>query len=74
MHQSPKDRSKIRARVRRYERELRKEKQLHGFIDDGGGKRHRLGILYMLLEDNDGMFVNAKVPRMMTGKGTIFPP
>ncbi len=54
MHQSPKDKSKIRARIRRYERELRKEKELHGSIHDGGGKRHRLGILYMLLGDNDG--------------------
>ena len=52
MYQFPKDKSKIRARIRRYERELRKEKELHGSIHDGGGKRHRLGILYMFLGDN----------------------
>ena len=54
MYQFPKDKSKIRSRIRRYERELRKEKQLHGAIHDGGGKRYLVGILYMLLEDNDG--------------------
>lgn len=53
MYQFPKDKSKVRATIRRYERELRKEKQLHGSIHDGGGKRHLLGILYMLFEDND---------------------
>ena len=53
MYQYPKDKSKIRARIRRYERELRKEKELTGFIHDGGGKRYLLGELYMLLEDND---------------------
>ena len=52
MYQFPKDKSKIRSTIRRYERELRKEKELHGSIHDGGGKRHRLGILYMLLGDN----------------------
>ncbi len=52
MYQSPKDKSKIRSRIRRYERELKKEKELHGSIHDGGGKRHRLGILYMLIEDH----------------------
>jgi hypothetical protein len=54
MHQFPKDKSKIRERIRRYERELRKEKQLHGSIHDRSGKRYLLGIIYMLLEDNDG--------------------
>ena len=54
MYQFPKDKSKIRARIRRYERELRKEKELHGSIHDGGGKRYLLGALYMLLGDNDG--------------------
>ncbi|MFC1714282.1 hypothetical protein ACFL6S_11495 [Candidatus Poribacteria bacterium] len=52
MYRFPEDKSKIRARAKRYERELRKEKELHGSIHDGGGKRHRLGILYMFLEDN----------------------
>jgi hypothetical protein len=54
VYQFPKDKSKIRARIGCYERELRKEKELHGSIHDGGGKRHRLGILYMLLGDNAG--------------------
>ena len=53
MYQFPKDKSKIRARIRRYERELRKEEELHSSIHDGGGKRYLLGSLYMLLGDND---------------------
>jgi hypothetical protein len=54
MYRFPKDKNKIRARIRRYERELRKEKELTGSIHDGGGKRYLLGSLYMLLGDNDG--------------------
>lgn len=53
MYRFPKEKSKIRSRIRRYEMELRKEKQLTGSIHDGGGKRYLLGVLYMFLEDND---------------------
>ncbi len=60
MYEFPKDKSKIRSRIRRYERELRKEKELHGSIHNGGGKRLLLGILYMLLEDNDGALKSFK--------------
>ncbi|MBM3282740.1 hypothetical protein FJY90_00665 [Candidatus Gottesmanbacteria bacterium] len=52
MDKFPKEKNKIRARIRRYERELRKEKELADFIHDGGGKRYLLGPLYMLLGDN----------------------
>ena len=40
----PDDPKKIRARIRSYERSLRKEQEEHGFIRDGYGKRHLLGL------------------------------
>jgi len=54
MYPFPKEPQKIRARIRRYERELRQEyEKFHG-LHDGGGKRYLLGPLYMLLGDLTG--------------------
>ena len=50
----PKDPKKLKSKLRRYERELRKEQAMHGFIDDGGGKRYLLGPMYLLLDDTAG--------------------
>lgn len=49
----PDNPKKIRARIRSYERSLRKEREEHGFINDGYGKRYLLGPLYMLVDDNE---------------------
>jgi hypothetical protein len=54
VNQLPKDPKKIRQRLRRYERELRKEYEKFGAIHDGSGKRYFLGPLYMLLDDLPG--------------------
>jgi hypothetical protein len=54
MSQFPKEPKKIRARITRYERELRKEYEMNGFIRDGYGKRYLLGPLYLLLGDLAG--------------------
>ena len=43
----PDNPKKIRARIRSYERSLRKEREEHGFINEGYGKRYLLGPLYM---------------------------
>ena len=48
------EKKKIRARLRSYERKLRKEKEKYGWYDDGAGKRYQIGPHYMLLDDNDG--------------------
>ena len=51
----PKDPKKLKAKLRRYERELRKEQEMHGgFIDDSGGKRYLVGPMYLLLGDTAG--------------------
>ncbi len=51
----PKDPKKLKAKLRRYERELRKEQAKHGgFLNDGGGKRYMLGAMYLLLGDTTG--------------------
>lgn len=50
----PKEPKKIRARIRRYERELRKEQDKFGYISDGYGKRYLLGQLYLLMGDVEG--------------------
>jgi hypothetical protein len=47
-------RSKIRARLRRYERQLRAEKSRTGNFDDGAGLRFLVGPLYLLLGDLEG--------------------
>ena len=44
----------IRARIRRYERSLRKELSDRGFIHDGYGKRYLLGPMYLQLGDVEG--------------------
>lgn len=54
MPQFPKEPKKIRALITRYERELRKESEKFGFIDDSYGKRYLLGPLYLLLDDLAG--------------------
>jgi len=54
MSQFPKEPKKIRARITRYERELRKEYEMHGYISDGYGKRYLLGPLYLLMGDVAG--------------------
>ncbi len=54
MSQFPKDPKKIRARIRSYERGLRKELETYGAIDDGYGKRYLLGPLYLLMDDLAG--------------------
>lgn len=48
------DPKKIRAKLRRCERELRSEKDEYGWYRDGGGKRYSLGPLHLLLGDLDG--------------------
>ncbi|MGD9048300.1 MAG: hypothetical protein PVF77_09620 [Anaerolineae bacterium] len=54
MSQFPKEPKKIRARIKRYERELRKELETFGGIHDGYGKRYLLGPLYLLMGDVEG--------------------
>jgi hypothetical protein len=54
MFQFPKEPRKIKQRINRYERELRKEYEKHGFISDGYGKRYLLGPLYLILGDLSG--------------------
>lgn len=54
MYPLPQDPKKIRSRLRRYERELRREQQTFGAISDGSGKRYLLGPLYLLLDDLQG--------------------
>jgi hypothetical protein len=54
MSQFPTDPKKIKARITRYERELRQEYQTYRFIDDSAGKRYLLGPLYLLIGDLAG--------------------
>jgi hypothetical protein len=54
MYDFPQDPTKIRARIRRYERALCREQASYGFINDGGGKRYLLGPLYLLMGDTAG--------------------
>lgn len=54
MDQFPDDPKKIKARIKSYERSLRKELAISSFIGDGYGKRYLLGPLYMLLGDVEG--------------------
>lgn len=48
------DPKKLRARIRRYERVLRREQECYGFINDGAGTRYLLGPLYVLMGDTAG--------------------
>lgn len=43
---------KIRARIRSYERSMRKEQEEFDSINDGYGKRYLLGALYLKLGDS----------------------
>jgi tetratricopeptide (TPR) repeat protein len=54
MLEFPNEPKKIRARIRRYERKLRKEYEATGFYGDGYGKRYLLGPLYLLMGDLEG--------------------
>ena len=54
MSVSPEDPKKIRQRIRSYERKLQAEKQTHGQVMDGGGRRYLIGPLYLLLGDLEG--------------------
>jgi hypothetical protein len=54
MYQFPEEPKKIRARIRRYERTMRKEQEQYGHISDGYGKRYLLGPLYLLMDDVPG--------------------
>ena len=51
MYPFPQEPKKIRARVKRYERELQKEQKKFGGISDGAGKRYLVGPLYLLMDD-----------------------
>jgi hypothetical protein len=53
----PSDPKKIRERIRRYERELERERQLGGYRD-GYGKRYLLGPLYMLADNVEGALMS----------------
>lgn len=48
------DPTKIRSRLRRYERRLAKEKRELGHYSDGGGARYLVGPHYLLLGDLEG--------------------
>jgi hypothetical protein len=50
----PKEKNKIRARIRQYERSLLAEESKFDGISDGAGKRYSLGPLYLLADDLDG--------------------
>ena len=53
VYELPKEPSKIRERIRRYQRKLREEKTKYGMIHDGAGKPYLLGLLFLLLDDLD---------------------
>ena len=50
----PSDPAKIKARIKSYERTLKKEYKTYGFYDDGYGKRYLLGPMYLLIGDYIG--------------------
>jgi hypothetical protein len=54
MYPFPNEPKKIIERIKRYERELRKEAEQFGDISDGAGKRYLLGPLYLLVNDLKG--------------------
>lgn len=54
MSHYPTEPKQIKARIRRYERELRQEMERFGSIDDSSGKRYLLGPLYLLMGDLPG--------------------
>jgi hypothetical protein len=50
----PKDKAKIKARIRAYEEALHAEEMKFNAIMDSAGKRYSLGLLYLLADDTDG--------------------
>jgi tetratricopeptide (TPR) repeat protein len=54
MSQFPKDPRKIRAQIRRYERSMREEEAMHGYVSNDSGTRYLLGMLYLLMDDVEG--------------------
>ncbi|MBI5032942.1 MAG: hypothetical protein HZB51_20670 [Chloroflexi bacterium] len=54
MYPFPNEPKKIIERIKRYERELRKEAERFGHISDDAGKRYLLGPLYLLVNDLKG--------------------
>ena len=54
MEKFPEDPKKLKTRLRRYERQLRREYEQFGCYDDSSGRRYELGPLYMLLGDLPG--------------------
>ncbi len=54
MYELPKEPSKIRERIRRYQRKFREERVRRGAIHDGAGKRYLLSPLFLLMDDLDG--------------------
>lgn len=56
MYNLPTDPSKIKERIRRYERAFAKEMQEFDMISDGSGKRYLLGPLYLILNDIEGAY------------------
>lgn len=54
MQRVPEHHKKIRAKIRRYERSMKKEQDEYGHINDGYGKRYLLGPLYLQLGDTKG--------------------
>jgi hypothetical protein len=49
----PDTEKKLKNRVTKYKRELQKEKDLTGYINDGFGKRYLLFCFYFVLGDFD---------------------
>ena len=60
MAQFPKRQKTIAERIQRYERALRRDKRIHGAIDDGAGNRYLLGALYLMLGDTKGALKSYK--------------
>ncbi len=53
MPHAPPDLKRFLAAAKRNLRALRKEKETHGFYDDGGGKRYRVGVYFVLAGKTD---------------------
>jgi hypothetical protein len=60
MYEFPKEPAKIKSRISSYKRAMKKEKNTHGMISDGYGKRYLLGPLYLLLNDIKGALEHYK--------------
>jgi len=49
---TPEEKKKLRDRANRARRDLLKEKEQHGYINDGSGKRYRAAVYYALAGEN----------------------